>query len=494
MIMWQAIRLEASNLILKRLAHPQIVDIDQYILGAGYGWAPKPHESTIDLLTVYAANLRNTSGGGPLPYPFSLMIRAAVESEGVIEENQLVRPLDLSSFSKACAEYLGSSGAVQLAKVTTIDFRRDLVDLSLGRERKRAVLNGPIKSIVGFSELLVSSFGGSAHKFHQKIDCICDPSKTANFVVSCYEMTKHLPGVGGVALAMNFYKDSQVSSKKNSPLSGLVNTQVGWFVKPDMHILRFMLAATGRADSAGISDCMLADLKQEEATKLYVSYAPRKSWSNPVYNLDNGQPTDRIGQWRCVEDVHRFARHLQISPFEIDRILFMLGSGNFGENISYPARKNEVGARYAKFLPMVREVAGENSAEFDQFIAPIQSQARPGNNRPSREASLIPTGDFVYKKLKMGEWRGRVKLQKILKKRVSNDQDLLDAQKLISLLRSQKESNPSKSENFFEAICQALDAGATLRNFVKCAEGIPIENYDTQVKFIVKGGDVVSKR
>ena len=492
--MWPEIRLEALNLISKIKIQPQLADIDQYILGTGYQWAPHPHESTIDLLTVYAANLRNTSGGGPLPYPFSLMITAAVESEGVIEENQLVRPLDLSSFSKACAEYLGSSGAVQLAKVTNIDYRRDLVDLSLGRERKGAVLNGPIKSIVGFSELLVRSFGGNAHKFHQKIDCICDPSKTANFVVSCYEMTKHLPGVGGVALAMNFYKDSQASSKKHTPLSDLVNTQVGWFVKPDMHILRFMLAATGRADSAGISDSMLADLKQEEATELYVRYGPRKSWSNPVYNLDSGQPMDRIGQWRCVEDVHRFARHLQISPFEVDRLLFMLGSGNFGESISYPARKNEVGVRYAKFLPMIREAAGENSAEFDQFITPVKSQARPSNNRQSRKVSLMSTGDIAYKKLKLGEWGGRVKLQKILKKRVSNDQDLLDAQKLISLLRSQKESNPSKSEDFFEAVCQALDAGATLRNFVKCAEGIPIENYDTQLKFIVKGGDVVSKR
>jgi hypothetical protein len=67
MIMWQEIRLEALNLISKIKIQPQLADIDQYILGTGYQWAPHPHESTIDLLTVYAANLRNTSGGGPLP-------------------------------------------------------------------------------------------------------------------------------------------------------------------------------------------------------------------------------------------------------------------------------------------------------------------------------------------------------------------------------------------------------------------------------------------
>lgn len=489
--MWPEIKLEASNLISKIKTHVQLADIDQYILGTGYQWAPDPHESTIDLLTVYAANLRNTSGKGPTIKAFSLMVRAAIIGQGVIEGNRLTRPLEVVNFSKACADYLHTEKAIPLAEDTQIDYYHDLIALSAGSERNKALVNGLIKSITGFSEVLCTLYDGSAEKFHEDIDCAYDASKPTNFVVSAYEKIKHLNGVGGVALAMNFFKDSQVPSRRGAALSELIDTHVGWFVKPDMHILRFMLAATGRAESAGLLYEDLVHLDQDEATKIYASYNPRKSWSSIPYTFDSNQPANKVGQWRCVEDVHRFAKFLKISPLEIDRILFMVGSGNFGEGIRDSSSQKD---RYLTLLPLIKAAAGENSTEIDSNINPPHSRVRSRHNVRAKKISAASAGELVLKKLKLGEWGSKVKLQKILKKRVSNDQDLLDAQKLILLLRSQKASKPSKSEDFFEAVCQALDSGATLGNFVKCAEGIPVENYDTQVKFIVRGDDVVSKR
>jgi hypothetical protein len=174
--MWSEIRLEASNLISRIKNHTQLLDVDQCVLGTGYHWAPNPHELTIDLLTVYAANLRNTSGNGPSIKAFSLMVRAAIIGQGVIHGNCLTRPLDVPSFSKACADYLRTEGAISLAEDTQIDYYGDLIALSAGSERNKALLNGLIRSIAGFSKVLFTLYGGSAQKFHEDIDCAYDES------------------------------------------------------------------------------------------------------------------------------------------------------------------------------------------------------------------------------------------------------------------------------------------------------------------------------
>jgi hypothetical protein len=469
-MIWLEIRLEASNLISKIKADTNLVDIDQYILATGYEWAPNPHKSTIDLLTVYAANLRNTSGNGPSIKAFSLMIRAAIIEQGVIEENRLIRPLEVSSFSKACADYLRSEKATPLAEDTQTDYYRDLMVLSAGSERSKALVNGLIKSITGFSKVLCTLYDGSAQRFHEDIDGEYDASKSTSFVVNAYKKIMHLNGVGGVALAMNFFKDSQAPSKRGTALSELVNTKVGWFVKPDMHILRFMLAATGRAESADLLDEDLVHLSQDKAAKIYANYNPRKSWSSALYNFDSGQPTNKVGQWRCVEDVHRFAKYLKISPLEIDRILFMVGSGNFGEGIRDSSSQK---ARYLRLLPLIRKAAGINSTEFDSKINPPNIRVSLRRNSCVQKISASSLGEVVFKKLNLGEWGSKVKLVKILKKRVSNDQDLFDAQNLISLLRRQKASKPLKSNQrkkrnrkVSKAIAESCHLGITMQ--MKC--------------------------
>lgn len=492
--MWPKIRKEALDLVAKINPTSKFQTLDQYILGTGYALAPEPFSSRLDLFTVYAANLRNTSGRGPSIEAFSLMVRTVIENQKLIQDNKLVRPLHISDFSKACADYLKTPSALPLANNTQIDYHGDLIKLSEGAERERALINGIIKSVVGFSGVLFNAYGGDAVQFHENNDRACDPLGSTKFVVDAYESLMHMHGVGGVALAMNFFKDSQAPSKRGIPLSEWDKTQSGWFVKPDMHILRFMLAATGRADTAGLRDDDLVHLEQSEAVNIYVKCNPRKSWSSATYAFDIGQPASKVGQWRCVEDVHSLAKYLKISPLEIDRILFMIGSGNFAEDVRDSRGSKGQVDRYRRLLPLIRELAGENTAGSDQFISPLSPPVKVRTKAGSQIRPTNSGGDVYFKKIRFGEWGRKVKLQKILKRLVLSERDLMEANKLVLLLQAQRESKSAKSEDFFEAICRALEEGAALNNLVECAEAIPINNYDTQVRFIVRGSSVISRR
>lgn len=325
--MWIHVRTVALEILRTSLPTAEQNDLDHIILSTGYPWARRSNELTSDLLAVYAANLRNGGGPGPNYEAFSRMIKAAT-AEFLIN-NQLVQPLQIAPLAEACVAYLDLDESLPLAVNGTVDYAAELVSIAhIEPIRPRALIKDLLRSVVCFSEVLVQQFNGNAGMFHAAFNRVHQPATPAGFVLEQFQNISEIPKIG-VALAMNFFKDSQVPALDEMPLQNLYTNQIGWFCKPDIHVLRFMLKATGRAAVANIADGDLINMKESKVRRLYKDTLPTKPWAIGPYTLAIHRHTSEMAQWHCIEDVQRLARQESIPPLEIDRVLFMIGSGRF---------------------------------------------------------------------------------------------------------------------------------------------------------------------
>lgn len=331
--MWTDVRNEALNILRSDMTSvPPGGDIgqstlDDLILKTGYPWALKAHEKTTDLLAVYAATLRNGGGPGPAFAAFSQMIAAAV-SQWVVN-NRITQPLNTQTLAQASANHLVQPSALPLAVAGSVDYVADLLAIAEGRAgRARALMPALLQSVVDFSEMLVRLYNGSAVDYNLVFNRPHMPSAPGKFVFNRFMDVAPIPKIG-VALAMNFFKDSQVPALNRQPLQNLYTNEIGWYVKPDIHVLRFMLKASGRANAAGVIDDSLVFMKEGDVRRCYVRARPASAWAAGAYTYGAHRPKSELAQWQCIEDVHRLARHIQAPPLEIDRIFFMVGSGRF---------------------------------------------------------------------------------------------------------------------------------------------------------------------
>lgn len=326
--MWTSVRAAGLDILRTSMSSAVPEDLDRLILSTGYPWALDSAYAVSDLMATYAASLRNGGGPGPSSEAFSKMIAVAVQP--FIVDNCLVQTLDSKKIAQACVDYLGQPESLRLTVSGTVDYFAELKVMAAGRPigRPRALIPQLIRSIIEFSEVLMKGYGGSAAKFHDVFNRVCESSGSAIFVLNRFKEVSQIPRVG-VALAMNFFKDSQVPALRQQSLGSLYENQIGWFVKPDIHVLRFMLKITGRSLIAGISDEKLVYMKEGDVRRAYASIRPTPVWAGGNYTYCLSRPSSEIAQWCCIEDVHRLARCQNISPLEIDRILFMIGSGKF---------------------------------------------------------------------------------------------------------------------------------------------------------------------
>ena len=326
--MWADIKPVALEILRSQYPNATMADLDILILDTGYRGAEEPHDKISHLIHVYAASLRNAGGRGPGFEPFAMMVSHG--SAKFITSNQILRPFDLSDFAQACLNYLCSSGASPLVKNGSVNYEDQLLDIASGkiaRLSSRALLPQLLRSVVGFSELISRDYCGSAANYHAQFSRPRQTNEGASFVKRRFKELQHLPRFG-VAVGMNFFKDSQVSAYRGKPYSSLFASEAGWYVKPDMHVLRFMLKLSGRAKRAGLQDESLVILDEPEAKALYSRTRPKDGWPYQ-YTLSQGRPFAEKGQWDCIEDVHHLAIKNSVAPLEIDRVLFMSGSGRF---------------------------------------------------------------------------------------------------------------------------------------------------------------------
>lgn len=325
--MWIHVRAVALEILRTAVPTAQASDLDRIILSTGYPWADNSFDSISDLIAVYAASLRNGGGPGPGYEAFSRMIKTSVADH--ITQNRLIQPLQKASLAQACEAYQQQRQSMPLAIEGTVDYIGDLHAIAQQTPlRPRALMPQLIESVVRFSEVLSRAFNGSAAEFHAAFNRAHVPADPAGFVLERFQSFAGIPKVG-VALAMNFFKDSQVPALRNQPLQHLLTNQIGWFIKPDIHVLRFMLKASGRAGEHGFVDDELIYMKEQNVRSAYVARPATAAWAQEPYTYCTLRPRAEKAQWQCIEDVHRLARLQRIPALEIDRVLFMVGSGRF---------------------------------------------------------------------------------------------------------------------------------------------------------------------
>jgi hypothetical protein len=325
--MWNELKLLALNIVRddSRYTDETEEQLLRWVLNTGYPGARKSHESTRDLLYVYAASLLNSGAPGPAFDRFAEMITMALTR--LINDN-VIGEVELTVLARNCGDYLDKSDAGPITKNGTVDYRRQLERMARG-QNETGILFQLLTSVIEFIEFLRRNYGGSAATYHRAFANTYDGACPNFFVLAKYAEISNFKRIG-VAVGMNFFKDSQVRGFQipNQTLSDTYTSNVGWFVKPDKHVLRLMLCATGRMFRGGINHEDLFNLNDQITLKAYTGF-DEKNYPNQHYNLCRGRNKNEMGKWYCIEDIHRIAAREGISPLAYDRLLYLIGSGRY---------------------------------------------------------------------------------------------------------------------------------------------------------------------
>lgn len=301
----------------------------------------RPFESAIDLMQLYASNLRNGgSPAGPNSSAVGRMTKWALSEARFIADDNLVR-FDRQEFASFAARFVKNA---PLSKSGGTENEMILTRIAAGEERglDRKLLFRLVNSIEGFADLLIRRYGGSAIKFSEQFLLPvrgADPvSKTLDIASFRSKLLAEfdLP-LMGPAITSNLLKDSQVGRARE--LENISEIYVGALAKPDMHVMRLMLVITARVTLKRHEDLRKLCF-EDSAIKLYNQNPPDAYW--PVWGPEVS------GEERCLRDLNFMAFSNGYSALFADRILFMAGSGRSGQIA--PSLKGGQLDRYRRFL------------------------------------------------------------------------------------------------------------------------------------------------
>lgn len=327
---WSIIKNLALRLVQNDFRNIDMEDLNSWIVASYYPDAPKPHESTRDLIYAYAASLRNAGGPGPRFDRFAAIVASTV-SRHWIQQNTLQR-FNLPQLAQQCLARLGEEGVLPFADNGRGNYENQLESIGAGENIAPKIMQLLMQSIVNFSDFLIENYNGSAVIYHNSFF----PEENENFSLFAFRKYQEIgdfPRIG-IAVAMNFFKDSQVTGIKDNPQCQLNESAISWFVKPDKHVSRLMLYETSRSTQMNIDSTSLATLKDSKCFSHYRACLPANGFDRDYIT---NAARNGIAQWQCIEDVHCWARRENISPLEIDRVLYLIGSGRFGAgNLTTP--------------------------------------------------------------------------------------------------------------------------------------------------------------
>lgn len=307
-------------------------DLESYVLATGYADAPRPHVSTSDLIYVYAANLRNSGGAGVHLLRQGEMVRGALQ--GFIVDNR-IRPPGPEALAQLCLDYL-TEADIRLTQDDGM-YRRQLQAAAAG-QAPGAPLPRHIQSIHDFISLLARRYAGCAADYAASFEI---PVTSGYRWAVLRRLREIYPFSGiGIATGLNFLKDSQAPRFVGRTLAEVRRHPVAALVKPDRHVLRLMLLLTGRLARTGIAPAALWSMNEAEAVEHYSYCEPSASWCAPLcaYAACADLPRPGSGIWRAIADIHALADAEDVAPLEIDRLLYLIGSGKYvgGTEISTP--------------------------------------------------------------------------------------------------------------------------------------------------------------
>jgi hypothetical protein len=306
-------------------------DLENYVLATGYDDAPRPHISTSDLIYVYAANLRNSGGAGVNLLRQGDMFRGALQ--GSVVDNQ-VKPPQPEVLAQLCLDYLRESG-IRLTKDDAM-YRRQLQATAEGQQ-PTTPLSQHLYSVHDFACLLARRYRGCAEDYAASFEI----PVTAGYRRTLLKRLRELYRFNGIGIAtgLNFLKDSQVPRFAGSSLADVRHHPVASIIKPDRHVMRLMLLLTGRLARTGIAPDALWNMKETDALEHYQHCEPTAVWcAQDLCGYAADLPKPRSGVWKAIADVHALADAEEVAPLEIDRLLYLIGSGKYvgGSEISTP--------------------------------------------------------------------------------------------------------------------------------------------------------------
>jgi hypothetical protein len=301
----------------------------------------KPYEIPIDLMHLYASNLRNGgSPAGPNASALGKMTKWAFNEARFATGDKLVR-FNRQVFASFAARFvknnrLSKSGGTENEMILT----RIAVGDEYGLDRK--LLFRIVNSIERFAHHLIRRYQGSAIAFSEQFVLPVrgtDPvSKTLDVASFRDRLLSELNfPLMGPAISSNLLKDSQVGrAKECEKLAGIY---LGALAKPDMHVMRLMLTFTARVTIKSEAD-LESICFEGDAIKLYNQSPPGAYWP------DWGPEVS--GEERCLRDLNFMSFINGYSSLFADRILFMVGSGR-SKQIASSKKGNQLG-RYRNFL------------------------------------------------------------------------------------------------------------------------------------------------
>jgi len=308
----------ALQLVQKDYPNTTEQDLDRWIVQTGYGDdAPRPYELTPSLIYVYAANLLNSGRPGPDKRAFGKLASTVIRKHFLIQN--VLTPINLEDLAHKFIFELNQTG-IQLTKKGNQTYIAHLNNITAN---KKSTIYSLLISIIGFCDLLRTNYQSSATKYHQ--------SFLVNHEVSLQDIVRKLNEItkfklNGVAVGMNFMKDSQMPAVAGDHLEIHNSGQIQYLVKPDMHVMRFMLRVTQRHQGS-IEE--LCHMKPTKFIQLYENASPSPSFET---NMDNHNHKGfKRGDILCIKDIYTITKDESVPPIFLDRVLYLIGSGSFKE-------------------------------------------------------------------------------------------------------------------------------------------------------------------
>ena len=322
MSIYQHFKSVALQLVQKDYPNTTEKDLDEWIVQTGYGDdAPRPYELTPSLIYVYAANLLNSGLLGPDNREFG-KLASAVISKHYLKQNVLT-PINLKDLAQKFVSELNQT-EIKLTKKGNQPYIAHLNNIAAN---KKSTIYSLLISIIGFCDLLRNNYQSSAAKYHQSF--LAKPEVSFQDIAQkLNEITKLK--LNGVAVGMNFMKDSQMPAVADKHLEIQSSGHIQYLVKPDMHVMRFMLRVTQRHQGSIEELCHMQPTK---FMQLYENARPLPTFEGNIDD-DNHKGFKR-GDILCIKDIYTITEHESVPPIFLDRVLYLIGSGSFkGKNLS----------------------------------------------------------------------------------------------------------------------------------------------------------------
>lgn len=295
-------------------------DLDAMIFDAGDTKA-RSHESTHDLLVLCATNLVNRSG--PFPKPENVKPLFSRVFNRFLHQNQMPN-IQLKDFYKVTIEEADNLSRTGW-NLTSNGNGNDTVplqDVLRGEQvNPRTTIISLLDSLHDFINFFHSAYQGSAQTYSESLSNIESPSSNRmERFKSALEELLALRG-WGIALSANFIKDSQMPKLSALQNEERLSSAYSVYVKPDLHIIRFMANLTGRRDDF---NGKLQDYSSGNAPR----WLENHSWNYIRLRAQNINSHPQLA-WNCIQDVNYWASQAKVPAVAIDRLLYMCGSGKF---------------------------------------------------------------------------------------------------------------------------------------------------------------------